>query len=70
MPEKIRLEFIGSNGSGTIEGELSLNTTEVERIEVKGKDARLLFPGAIITVPLSFCDEIRKVIQADREKKG
>jgi len=68
MP-KLMIEFISGNARGIVEGSLSVDTEEVERIECRGDICMLIFPGIIITVPLDFCDQIREAINGYRAKK-
>jgi hypothetical protein len=67
--EKIILEIMSGNMSGVMEGILSVDTAEVERIEPKKDVVCLSFPGVNISVPRSFCDTIRKKIE-ETEKKS
>ena len=66
--EKIILEMLSGNDSGVMEGLLSVDVAEVERIECKENCCHLYFPGVNISVPLSFCDKIRAEIDASRKK--
>jgi hypothetical protein len=67
--EKIILEMLSGNSSGVMEGLLSVDIAEVERIECKENCCHLYFPGVNISVPLSFCDKIRDVIDAAKAQK-
>jgi hypothetical protein len=65
MGDKINLEFIGSNGGGSIiEGNISLDTEEVEKIECKKGSCLIFFPGVLLSVPLTFCTMVHEAVEA------
>ena len=66
--EKMILEILSGNSAGVMEGVLSVDIAEIERIHVKNGCVHMEFPGVTISTPLSFCDKIRSVIDASRAK--
>jgi hypothetical protein len=67
--EKIILEILSGNEGGVMEGTLSVDIGENKRIYIKDRCVHMDFPGVTISTPLSFCDKIRRVIDAAEAQK-